>query len=87
MALGEKEKSLEWLRKALELDPEDGMLLYNAGCIYAMAGLKDAAIDALDRSVAAGLNQIAWFEKDSNLDPLREDQRFKALLARMAGGG
>ena len=84
MALGEREKSLEWLQKALELDPDDGMLLYNAGCVYAMAGLKDKAFDALNQSVDAGLNQIAWFQNDSNLDALRDDPRFKALLSRMA---
>jgi adenylate cyclase len=87
MALGETGKSLEWLQKALALDPNDGMLLYNAGCIYAMAGLNDEAFDALSRSVDAGLNQVAWFMNDSNLDTLREDPRFRELLDKMQDSG
>ncbi|MFZ4426183.1 MAG: TPR end-of-group domain-containing protein [Saprospiraceae bacterium] len=87
MALGETAQSLEWLQKALALDPNDGMLLYNAGCIYAMAGLKDRAFNALTRSVDAGLNQVAWFANDSNLDTLRDDPRFMELMDKMQAPG
>jgi adenylate cyclase len=83
MAIGETDKSLEWLQKALSLDPEDGMLLYNAGCIYAMANLKDQAFVALEHAVKAGLKQKGWFENDSNLDSLRDDSRFAKLLGMM----
>lgn len=83
MALGETEKSLDWLHRALELDPNDGMLLYNAGCIYALAGLKEEALNALERAVQGGLKQKGWFENDSNLDGIREDPRFDKLLEKM----
>lgn len=83
VVLGEKEKGLEWLQLALSLEPDDGMLLYNAGCIYALAELQEEALTCLERTVAGGLTQREWYEHDSNLDSLRTHPRFEALLAGM----
>jgi tetratricopeptide (TPR) repeat protein len=38
-ALGERERSRQFLERALAIRPDDPMLLYNAGCIFAMLGL------------------------------------------------
>ena len=54
VALGETARGLEWADRALALDPEDAMLLYNIGCIRAMAGAADGALDCLERSVRRG---------------------------------
>ena len=59
------------------------MLLYNAGCIYAQAGLEDEAIESLRRSVQAGLTQRGWYENDPDLDPIRKCDQFAALLTGM----
>ncbi len=83
VALGEREKGLEWARRARAIAPDDAMLLYNLGCIYSLAGEIDEAIDCLEKGVASGLTQKAWFEHDSNLDPLRGDPRFKALMEKL----
>lgn len=51
-------RGLEWADRALTLDPEDPMLLYNIACIKAMAGAGDAALDCLERRNASlALNQ------------------------------
>ncbi len=83
VALGEKKKGLEWLSRALRLEPDDAMLLYNAGCIFALAGMESEALDSLERSVAAGLSQRGWLENDSNLDTLRQEPRFQRILAKL----
>jgi len=83
VALGEKEKGLEWARRARRIDPDDPMLLYNLGCIHALAGDVEEAIDCLERAAAGGLLQKGWYEHDGDLDPLRGHPRFKALLERM----
>jgi len=80
VALGEREKGLAWARMARSLDPEDSMLLYNLGCIHALAGEADEAMDCLERAVAAGLSQKAWFLHDGDLDALRELPQFQSLL-------
>ncbi len=83
VALGESEKGLEWLERALALESDDAMLLYNAGCIYALLHRDDDALTCLERSVEAGVTQREWYEHDSNLDSVRAHPRFQALLAGM----
>ena len=84
VALGEKDKGLEWARRARKIDPDDPMLLYNLGCIHSLAGDIEVAIDCLERAAAGGLLQKGWYEHDGDLDPLRGHARFKALLAKMS---
>ena len=83
VALGEVERGLEWAARALEMAPDEPMLLYNVGCIYSLAGRIDDAVEVLERAVANGLTQKRWFEHDNNLDPLREHPRFRALMERL----
>ncbi|MDD2930028.1 MAG: protein kinase, partial [Sideroxydans sp.] len=83
VALGEKERGLEWAGRARALAPDEPMVLYNLGCIYSMAGETNEALDCLERAVALGLTQRGWYENDSNLDALRGLPRFQALLASM----
>ncbi|HEY7573548.1 MAG TPA: tetratricopeptide repeat protein, partial [Thermoanaerobaculia bacterium] len=84
VALGDREKGLEWTRAARLLDPDDPMLLYNIGCIHSLAGETGEALDCLERAVAAGLTQRGWFLHDTDLDPLRGEARFHALLERLS---
>ena len=56
------------------------MLLYNLGCIHALAGEAEEALDCLVRAVAAGLSQKDWFLHDGDLDSLRSHPRFQALI-------
>ena len=60
------------------------MLLYNVGCIYALLGRFNEALEALEQAVRNGLRQREWFERDNNLESLRKDRRFGKLM-RMLG--
>lgn len=84
VALGEREQGLAWARSARALDPDDPMLLYNLGCIHALAGDVEEAIDCLERAVAAGLTQKGWFLNDGDLQPLRGHPRFCAMVDALA---
>jgi len=81
--LGQTEKALEWAKRSLELDPEDPQLLYNVACVYAIEGMKEEALKCLERAIDKGYGHLEWMEHDSDLNSLRTDKRFKALLERV----
>jgi mannose-6-phosphate isomerase-like protein (cupin superfamily) len=55
---------------------------YNAGCFEALAGNADAAFEHLRRAkeLDAEDRSAEYFHGDSDLDPIRNDPRFKELL-------
>jgi tetratricopeptide (TPR) repeat protein len=83
VALGEIEKGRGWAKRAVAMEPDDPMLLYNVSCIFSLAGRADDALDYIERAVDAGLTQRGWLEHDSNLDLIRSTPRFQALMARL----
>jgi TolB-like protein/Tfp pilus assembly protein PilF len=83
VALGERERGLEWAQRAVSIDPDDSMLLYNIACIQSLAGEFDAALDHLERAYDAGFRVRDWLVHDSNLDALRDTPRFQALVAKL----
>jgi serine/threonine protein kinase/tetratricopeptide (TPR) repeat protein len=56
--------------------------IYDAADAYALLGDKNAAFDALNRSVDAG-QRVDEIALDPNFDNLRSDPRFSALLRRL----
>jgi adenylate cyclase len=80
---GQTERALEWSRRSLELDPEDMSALINSACLHAKAGLKEEALEFLERSFARGWGKRDWVEHDPDYDILRDDPRFKTLLSRL----
>ncbi len=81
--LGERDRALEWTRRAYAIDSEDPGVLYNVACSYAIMGQTDEAMTCLEKAVQNGFGHREWFENDSDLDSLREDPRFQALLKRL----
>ncbi len=84
VALGEPERGREAAGRALRIRPGDPMLLYNVGCVFAMLGLVEAALECLTKAAAGGLKQKAWYENDGNLDSIRAHPRFQELLNSLA---
>ncbi len=80
---GQKERGLEWARRAAELDPEQDGMLYQLACIHSLAGELDQAVGFLERWEQEGALPRDWLEHDSDLDPLRDHPRFAALMARL----
>ncbi|MGB5478407.1 MAG: tetratricopeptide repeat protein, partial [Thermoanaerobaculia bacterium] len=85
--LGEHERSLEWAARVLEVDTDDALVLYNIACFYSLAGEIKPALEALERSYEAGLADPEWMRQDSDLDNLREEARYQALVERMEADG
>ncbi|MDH3626454.1 MAG: protein kinase [Acidobacteriota bacterium] len=84
VALGQTDKGLAWAKRAMEIEPNEPMLLYNLACIYSLAGKRDTAVNCLETAIAGGFAHRPWLEKDSNLDALRDDARFQAMIEKIA---
>jgi len=82
-ALGEAERAKDWMNRALLIDPDNMNARYNFACQMA-AHLKDseAALKLLGpvfETLAIGFLNHA--KADPDLDLLRDDPRFKAMIA------
>ena len=80
VSLGELDRGLEWARRALDIEPDEPMLLYNTACIYCIAGRPEEAVGFLEEAVRQGFSNRDWMRNDVDLDPLRDEPRFKTLI-------
>jgi adenylate cyclase len=81
--LGEAERLREWTERALLLDPNNMVMRYNFACSFA-AYLKDADAalamlgPVVEKATPAFLDHV---KVDPDLDPIRGDPRFQAMIA------
>jgi adenylate cyclase len=84
MFLGDMERGRDWSRRAMLLDPDNLIMSYNLACALTQANApNDDALDALQpfmEGVKTAQN-IRHLEADPDLDGLREEPRYKELLA------
>jgi len=80
---GDTERAMEWSRRSLELYPDDMSALINAACLRTRAGLKEEALAIIERVFSRGWGKRDWVEQDPDYDCLRDDPRFKLLLAKL----
>ena len=82
--VGEAERAVAWCSRAIAVAPDDVALNYNAACVHAKLGQREAALDRLEKNFARGIGKRDWVERDSDWDPYRDDPRFQALLAKIS---
>jgi non-specific serine/threonine protein kinase len=79
--LGEAEESRTLLARSLSLAPNDPSVLYNAACLYARSGEPERAFETLAACLKGGWGNRDWIAHDPDLDLIRGDPRFAALLS------
>jgi serine/threonine protein kinase/Tfp pilus assembly protein PilF len=82
-SLGDTDTAAEYAERALRVDPDDPMLLYNVACTYGLLGKTSECLDALESAVSKGWGDRAWLEHDSDLDGIRGQPRYLALIRAM----
>jgi adenylate cyclase len=81
LVLGESDRSKDWARHALLIDPDDTTLRYNLACATSRSDDKEYALDLLEQCLAKGGKAIlSWAETDNDLDRLRSLPRFAAIM-------
>jgi serine/threonine protein kinase/Tfp pilus assembly protein PilF len=73
-------EGVEWADRALTIDPHDAVVLYAIACSYSVYGLKDRALDLLAQAVHGGFGDKEWIANDPDLNAIRDDPRFVALM-------
>jgi adenylate cyclase len=82
--LGRMEASREWMERALVLDPDNILVRLNcAQCLLAHFDEMDRGLELLESFIAnATVGQMDMIEFSPHLDAVRDDPRFKDMLAR-----
>jgi adenylate cyclase len=82
--LGEAERGQDWVERALLLDPDNLNVLYNVACGLAFRATDhNSAMDLLEQWCERIVSHayLRHADIDPDLDPLREDPRFKKMMA------
>lgn len=91
-ALGESERAKEWISRALLIEPENMNMRYNFACALAILKDTEAALELLGPVFeTAYIDRLNHAKVDPDLDVVRDDPRFKAMIAaaeaRVAAAG
>ena len=82
--MGQRERAREWIDRALLLDPDNMLMRYNFACALS-AHLRDVegALDLLGSALGSdyGREALRGARTDPDLDPIRGDARFQAMMA------
>jgi serine/threonine protein kinase/Tfp pilus assembly protein PilF len=81
--LQDAERSSFFAERAISMDPDDPMVLYNVACLYSVLGKTDECLTALEQAVNKGWGDKSWLEHDADFDAVRGEPRYIALVSAM----
>jgi tetratricopeptide (TPR) repeat protein len=82
-AAGKLDEALPIHLKAAEFPRFAGVGAYNAACVHALKGDKDAAFACLEKALAAGFDDIDQLKGDEDFAALRSDPRMVEIAAAL----
>jgi len=75
-------RALQVDRRLVRLLPDRPIPWYNLGCSYAVLGMTEPAVAAIQRSLELGYRHLDHLRRDPDLKSLRQDPRLARLLRR-----
>jgi TolB-like protein/Tfp pilus assembly protein PilF len=83
--LGEVDEAEKWMNTSLVNSPRNSELTYNAASFYSLAGDVEKSLEYLSQAADSGCLNVSWLEQDSDLDAVRDKQRFNEIVAQFKG--
>jgi tetratricopeptide (TPR) repeat protein len=77
---GRLEEGLTVDRQLVAARPSDPTAHYNLACRYALLQQPESAFKSLQRAIELGYRDFRFMEEDRDLDSIRTDPRFRALV-------
>jgi Tfp pilus assembly protein PilF len=81
--LNKHKEGVKYFEKAVETGPALSHDYYNLGCGYAILGEKDKSFALLEKAVSMGYNSKDQYVNDPDLNSLKSDKRYDALLTKL----
>lgn len=76
-------KGLRIDKKLAKLRPGNPIVHYNLACSHSLLGDLSSSLEALDRAIRLGYDDVIFMCKDPDLTNLRKDERFAGFLQRI----
>ncbi len=86
LAIGRLQEAMATCKGLTERHPDSAVAFYNLAGAYALNGKKNEALDALAKDAALGDNDAEYLAADPWFAALRDEPRFKTILATMKSG-
>src|SRR3981081_713406 len=64
---GDRDRTIDYIRRSLAIDPDDGAMLYNIACSYALIGMSEEAQSRLETALDKGFGHKEWLEDHTHL--------------------
>lgn len=80
---GDLEAALEMHTKAARLVAVAPLANYNIACVHSLKDDKDQALTFLEKAVDLGFVRLDAYHNDPDLENVRSDERFKALVSKI----
>ncbi|MHB8581143.1 MAG: protein kinase domain-containing protein [Ignavibacteriaceae bacterium] len=74
------EEAIIEAKMALELSPNDNVMLYNAVCLYSRLNERKLAVDTLRNIISSGFEHYDWIKRDPDLENIRNDPEYIELM-------
>lgn len=81
LVAGKDKEAAQCYESAIAIQPR-ALDYYNLACAYAKYNEKTKALDALEKAVQSGYNSKAQYEGDPDLNSIRGESRYKAVLEK-----